>query len=208
MSNFNPDHQKETWSAGSANPSADGYLHIDIRAITVQTWINLFCIWAGKIIVALMMGASFTVINPVAADVYLADFLPLPTLLENITMNAVINGGLGLATVLLPTALWKYVLSDECQANPRGYFIDQPIRVGVAIILLIAYLMLVFLEILALRARIHGSLDSGPIASIGEQPEILPMAIASCALILGTCLLGLASASLSKSIANRFSAPL
>tara|TARA_R110002072_G_scaffold10244_4_gene47895 strand:- start:629 stop:1255 length:627 start_codon:yes stop_codon:yes gene_type:complete len=208
MSHYNPDHQKDMWSAESASPSGEPYLHIDLRAITIQTWISLILVWSGKIAVALMMGASFTIINPVATDVYLADFLPLPAFLENITMNAVINGGLGLATILLPTTLWKYVLSDECQANPRGYFLNQPVRIGVAVILVLAYLMLILLEILALRARIHGSLDTGPIASIGAQPEILPMAIASCALILGTCLLGLASASLSKSISKRFSAPL
>ena len=151
-----------------------------------------------------MMGASFTVINPIATSVYLSDFLPLPQALENISMNAVINGGLGLGTVLIPTVLWSHVLSDEFKCNPKGFFQNQPIRVAVGGVLGLTYLMLLTLEILALRARVHASLDTGAIALITQQPDILPMAIASIAMILGTILLGLASASLSKSIAKRF----
>tara|TARA_B110000211_G_scaffold78906_1_gene92520 strand:+ start:1631 stop:2251 length:621 start_codon:yes stop_codon:yes gene_type:complete len=206
MKNFDPEHQKDIWSASDVDQSGSKTLHIDLRAITIQTWISLTFVWIGKIAVALMMGASFTVINPIATDVYLADFIPLPELVENITMNALINGGLGLATILLPTTLWKYVLSDEFQASPKGYFVNQPIRLVVASILTLAYLTLILLEILALKARINGSLDSGPIGFIENQPDALPMVIASGALIIGTCLLGLASAALTKSILQRFSA--
>lgn len=205
MSSFNPDHkQSEMWSAESNKKPYEPPLHIDFRALTAQAWGALLCIWITKILVALMMGASFTEINPIAQSVYLADSIPLPSMFEDITMGAIINGALGLATVLIPTVIWKYVLSEEFQCNPRGYFLNQPIRTCVGMILLLLYLMLIALEIMALRARIHASLDTGPIQFVKEQPEALPMIIASTAMILGTFLLGLASAALSKSLSKRF----
>ncbi len=205
MSSYDPEHQKDMWAASNSPQNQQPLQNIDLRAITAQVWLSLICIWIAKIMVAFMMGASFSVINPIAKGVYLADFIPLPTALEDIQMGAVINGGLGFATVLIPTILWKYILSDEFQCNPQGFFLNQPIRVAVGIVLMLSYLMLIALEVMALRSRIHASLSTGPIQIVNDQPEALPMIVASIAMILGTIMLGLASAHLSKSIAKRFS---
>lgn len=208
---FNTEHHdNDAWRAAPTNQGGGGVttVHVDYKALTIQVWLSITALWGAKLFTALMMGASFSVINPILGDVYLGDFIPVPSFAEDITMGAVVNAGLGMATVILPAVLWSHILSDEFQANPRGYFEGQPIRIAIGIILTFTYLTLITLEVLALESRIHSSLDTGPIRMVQEQPEALPLIIASVALILGTILIGLASASLSKSIAKRFGKPV
>ncbi|GAB1256172.1 hypothetical protein NBRC116494_06740 [Aurantivibrio plasticivorans] len=208
MSTFDPDQME--WkhkSGGSEQPQPIRYT-IDYRALELDSWAKLGCVWGGKIIIAVMFAASFMPINPIAVDVFIGDFLPVPDVIGDISMGGLINFGLGLLAVTLPTILWKHALDRAFQSDPKAYFTDAPMRIVIASVLGVAYGLIIALEVLALRSRITASLDQGPIATISEQPEVLPMAIASGALILGSCLLGLASAALTNAIHERYATRL
>ncbi len=208
MSSFDPDQMEWKHKSGSADQPQPARYTIDYRALELDSWAKLACIWGGKIIIAVMFAASFMPINPIAVDVFIGNFLPVPDVIGDISMGAFINFGLGLLAVAMPTILWKHALDRAFQTAPKAYFTDAPMRIVIASVLGMAYGLIVALEILALKSRIHSSLDQGPIATIAEQPEILPMAIASGALILGSCLLGLASAALTNAIHERYATRL
>lgn len=205
-SRFDPD--KESWAQEPGVTRQSDRYSIDFRAMEVDTWVKLTSVWGAKIVIAAMFGASFKPINQMANDVFIGDFLPVPDFIGDITMCALINFGLGTFAVILPTILWKHALDRAFQSDPKAYFAAEPMRIVIASVLGVAYALIIALEVLALKSRITASLDQGPITTISQQPDVLPMAIASGALILGSCLLGLASASLSAAIKDRYAVRL
>lgn len=204
MSEFNPEHAEWHEQVGISSDTAVS--RIQWANIGAETWLKLIMIYIAKIACIFAWGASFSSINPMGNGIFLADILPisLPLALQDVSVSTLINLTLGALAVILPSVLWHYTLRSNVLTNFKEYFEGNPLRISVAALLLISYGMTIALEVMSLLSRIDDSLDTGPIPVLGEQPEILPLAIASAALVLGSCLLGLASASLSRSIHNRY----
>ena len=200
MSTFN--QERFTTSA----PQSEAPLHIGWRDLETTTKFKLVGIVGAEILAAFAWGASFSTINPMGSGQFLSDLLPsFPDALQDMTVSSLVNLTLGLLAVLIPAVMWHFILKHDVLGDLRGYFEGNVLRITVGALLGSAYTILIALEILALRTRVHNSLDTGPIPILGDRPEILPLALASGALILGSCLLGLASAALLRSIQNRFS---
>ena len=201
MSKFNPEHFAES------RPEQSAPVHIGWRDLGTATKLKLVAVCIAEILCALGWAASFSTINPMGGNQFLNDLLPfpLPDAMDDMTIASAINLALGLLAVILPAVLWHYTLQNNVLGDIKGYFNSDPLRMTVASLLGTAYAFLIALEILALRTRVHNSLDTGPIPILGDRPEMLPLALASGALVLGSCLLGLASASLFRSIQNRAS---
>lgn len=202
MSAFDPEHFKNTTSE-KPQPSS----HIGWSNLATDTRLKLIGVSTAEVGCAFGWAASFSSVNPVANGVFLADFVPitLPQAMQNISAASLINLGLGFMAVIIPAVLWHLTLKNQILKDVRGYFLGDVLRMAVGGLLGAAYAMLIGLEILSLRLRVTNSLDtSSPIPTLGNPPEILPLALASGALILGSCLLGLASASLFQSIHNRY----
>lgn len=181
---------------------------IQYKQFSAGTWLKLTAIGLVKLVTMLAWAASFQGINPMASGIFVADYLPfpLPGALQDLSASFLINLTLGALAVILPSVLWHYALKHDVLHNPRDFFADNPLRITIFGLLVLAYSLTISLEVMALMSRVESSLDTGPIPVLGNQPEILPLAVASAALILGSCLLGLASASLSRSIHSRYSA--
>jgi hypothetical protein len=176
------------------------------RALNFGTWMKFGSLYFLKMLTALAWAMSFQTINPILGSVFLADILPfpLPSGLEDMSASILVNVALGILAVLLPTVLWHFALKYNVLRNPRAYFEGNPLRVLVCCLLTAAYVMTITLEMLSLINRVHDAIDQGPIPTLGNQPDLLPLILASSALIIGSCLLGLASASLNRSIHVRY----
>lgn len=162
-----------------------------------------------KLLVAVAWAASISQINPMASGVFLADYLPfpLPEAIDNVSVGSLINLLLGLLAVIMPTVIWHHILEDEILSDIRGYFAGDIRRIVIAAILLATYALTIALEVMSLLSRVDNSMQAvnSPIPILGDQPELLPLLLVSLALVLGSCLLGLASAALSRSIKTHFS---
>ena len=176
-------------------------------ALSAGTWLRLVALHIAKIVLAFAWGVSFQTVNPIMQGIFLADFLPfpLPVELQNLSASILINITLGILAVTLPSVLWEYALKYDVLRNPRDYFMGNPLRIFVCSLLISTYGLTISLEIMALMNRANANINAGPIPVLGVQAEFVPLAIASAALVLGSCLLGLASAKLSLSISNRYS---
>jgi len=205
MSDFNEDFK--SWASPDAttssapgvpppNPTKWSKLSADI-------WAKFLALYIAKIACALAWAASFQTINPIASGVFIADLVPfpIPPELQNFSVSILVNFALGVLAIVLPSIIWRYALDGVLQ-NPREYFQGNPLRITICALLLIGYGLTISLEILSLVKRVDNTIDTGPIPVLGDQAEMWPLAIASAALILGSCLLGLASAALSRSIAT------
>lgn len=198
MSKFDP----EAFEASVSPPPipstgwSDLPMHLKGMAIAV-IGLETLCVFAWA--------ASFSTINPMGDGIFLVDLLPfpLPDFLKDLSVGGLLNGVLGLIAVATPTAIWHFILRDRILSNITEYFRDDILRIAVGGILLCTYLATVALEILSLLKRIDASLNTGPLDLLESQPELLPLALVSAALILGSCLLGLASAALFHSLQNR-----
>jgi len=179
---------------------------ISWRDVPNQARLKYAGLHLAELVLAIAWGLSIGIVNPIASNLFLADIMPftLPQTLENFTVSHLINFGLGLLAVILPMVMWKFALEHNILKNPRAYFAENPLRITVGSLLVVAYLLIVTLEILALSTRISEQIDTGPIPVLGDKADILPLTIASAALILGSNLLGLATASLSKSLRTHY----
>lgn len=177
--------------------------------LPAQTKWAAFTLLALKGLVAVAWGASISQVNPMASGVFLADYLPfpLPDAMDDVSVGSLINLVLGLLAVIMPTVIWHHALEEDILSDIRGYFAGDIRRIVIATLLLATYALTITLEVMSLLARVDNSMQAAnsPIPTLGEQPELLPLLLVSLTLVLGSCLLGLASAALSRSIKHRFS---
>jgi hypothetical protein len=176
--------------------------------LPAQTKTMLVVLTLLKILAVFAWSASFSQINPMASGIFIGDMLPfpLPQALENLSVGSILNITLGILAVAMPAVIWHFILSHRILSNiRRGYFEDNPQRIVIGAVLVATYALTITLEVLSLLARVKDSLGTAsPIPTLGDKPELIPLLLVSLALILGSCLLGLASAALSISIQNRF----
>lgn len=206
MSSFNPKHQDDLLDDIDQMPEYLRPKQIVWRSLGAESWIKLSALTLLELGGTFAWAASFSSINQIASDIFIADFIPVPEFMENMTAGSLINLFLGGMAVIIPIICWHYAISTDAAKHPKKYFSDQPVRIVVAVMLATAYAMTITLEVMSLLGRIDDTVNHGPIPILGEQPEILPLSIASFALVVGTCLLGLASASLHHALNTRFSA--
>lgn len=203
MSKFDPDAFNDT-------PQEQMMPSIGWSDLPAQTKTMLFVITLLKILAVFAWSASFSQINPMASGVFISDMLPfpLPKALENLSVGSILNISLGFLSVITPSIIWHFILRDKILSDIRGYFEGNTERIVIGAVLILTYALTISLEILSLIARVKDSLGTAsPIPTLGDKPELIPLLLVSLALILGSCLLGLASAALSLSIKNRFENP-
>mgnify|MGYP001579676584 CR=1 FL=1 len=195
MSNFNPENYKTGGAKGQKKSMSWIDLDFATRAqLFLYTFAEVFC--------AAAWAASFSTVNPMGSGIWLADVLPveLPNALQDLSVASLVNFILWLMAVIIPAVLWHFVLRDEVWKDVRGFFHGNLLRTVVGGLLVAIYGCLIALEILALRLRVDNSLDIGPIPILGDTPHAVPLFLASAALVIGSALLGLGSASLIHSI--------
>lgn len=177
---------------------------LDWSNIGTGTKAMLAVVILTELLFSLAWATSFSLVNAMGEGVFLADYLPfpLPEILQDLSVGSVINLVLGLLAVTTPAVIWHFTLRDRILRDPIGYFEGNILRIVVATILIATYASTIALEVLSLLSRIDSSLNTGPLDLLETQPELIPLALVSAALILGSCLLGLASAALSLSISN------
>jgi hypothetical protein len=204
MSKFDPDAFENDTPQEQMMPS------IGWSDLPAQTKTMLLLLTLLKILAVFAWSASFSQINPMASGVFISDMLPfpLPQALEDLSVGSILNVTLGILAVAMPAVIWHFVLCHHILSDIRGYFEGQPQRIVIGAVLVLTYALTITLEVLSLLARVKDSLGStSPIPTLGDQPELIPLLLVSLSLILGSCLLGLASAALSLSIKNRFENP-
>lgn len=205
MSTFNPKHHDNDERPQDEPMYSKPARAIMWRAIGAENWMKLLALTLLECLIVFAWSGSFATINGMGSDTFLVDVMPLPLALQDLTLSSMINGILGLLAVVTPLILWHFALSTNVLRNPKSYFIGHPLRMIVGVMLMLLYGLIITLEVMSLMTRIDNSLAHSPIPILGEQPDLLPLVIASAALVLGTCLLGLASAALHRSIYSNFS---
>lgn len=146
--------------------------------------------------------AAFSQINHMFNDLFVANAIPFLEFLGNLTFNSILSFILGLNAVIIPAVAFHFIIRDEIMNDIKGYFENNVQRIFVATLLAVTWSLIISLEIFSLTKRVEAVNVISPIPSL-DEPNLIPMYFISAILILGSALLGLASASLTNSIRKR-----
>lgn len=199
MSDFEDD--LENWQQPAEPPPDDpDPLSHDSR---LSGWLKLFAAMLAEACNWALHTANYSLANPVGSDVFLVDVFGLPPYgaLENLTVSSLINGVLGLVAVGVPVVMWYFLITKrEILNDPRAFFNDRLAKF-ISILLIVLYAFVVLTEFSALWLRILDETDTGPLPSVsGESVGTAPMVIMSICLIVANAGIGLAVASIYRSL--------
>lgn len=146
--------------------------------------------------------ANYSLVNTVGNDVFLVDVLGLPggSMLQDLTLNMLINGTLGAAAVATPIFLFSALLEhhEEIFEDPKGFF-SKGLNILVTIFLAVLYLIVIATEFMALSLRVVSENAPSAIPDMGGDPTgFWPMMMMSLALIAVNAGFGLATAHIFK----------
>lgn len=178
-------------------------MSLSLTDVPPGDWFKFFGVLLAESFNWLLHASMYSLANPIGSDVFIVDALGLPeiALIENLTVGSLINGTLALIAVGVPVIGWFFLLTRRDILIDRESFFRDPVPKLIGGLLVLMYIFIIATELSALWLRIADELQAGAIPSFsGHSPGALPMVIISFALILANAGIGLATATVYKSL--------